>query len=1132
MQLLSYCKAPSWGKLNRTKILLVMKLTTFFLLFACLQVTAKGVAQKITLNETNSNLESILKKIEAQSEYTFLYKNNVLRKAAPVTLHVTQMSIDQVLELCFSGQPLTYKIFDQTVVIKEKVIQAILKSATVTNAPPPILIKGKVVTEKDEPIQGVSVMLKGSTTGSVTDASGLYSIAAADDGILVFSYVGYITQEIPVNNQTAIDVKLVEESKALNAVVVTALGIKRETKSLTYSTQSVDTKSITEARELNLMNSLEGKVAGLSINTSGSGLGADARVVLRGDRSISGDSQPLYVVDGVPIMGTPTDLSLDNLASINVLKGPNAAALYGSAAQNGVIILTTKKGKSGIHVSLNNSFMIQDPVVLVKFQNQFGQGQAGLYDKNSEFSWGPKMEGQMVDNWTLDPSLTGSQYALNPQPNNIKDALQQGSNLASNLTMSLGGEKTQALFSYTYTKGEGTLPGNTLDRHNVSLRVTSELSERFSFDSKVDYMQQKIENGFFGGRYNPTQMIYQLPRSIRTQDLADFEYTNTDNLVKQNYFNPGSANGGNPYWIFQRAPNETTRRRVISMASLTYKFSKALSVMARASFDGSNGGTENKFYNDNYASAPDGMYTLSRLTNSEFNGDFLLTYSKDVNKDWNFNLNAGGNVKYQRNNALSSSTGTAMIVPNFFTLSNTNLPVTSYNPGPNQDIQSLYAFGRVSYRNAVFLDVTGRNDWSSTLPSNNRSYFYPSLGLSAVLTDLIHSLPSQISFAKIRGSWAEVGNGATPYMLQRTAIFTSGGDNGFLQLNSTLPNPNLKPEKTKSLEGGLDLRFLNNRLGISFTTYKTNTINQLFLVALPVGSGASQSYTNGGDVENKGVEIVLNATPVRTTNFQWEVTANFARNKNKVKELSNGLTKLNLTPTGFFSNFILEQGQPFGNIYSRGFLRDSLGRVIVGTDGLPEITNGQTVLVGNFNPDWTGSLVNYFSYKNFSLSFVIEHREGGTVASETNAILYADGVTEQTLPGRDGSLVFGENVFSKETAVMADGSKNVTKTTAENFWRSIGGRNTPVGEAFVDNATNTRLRELTLGYMFPKKMLGGLPFSGVKLSFVARNLFFIYRASANLDPDFMNGTTPTSEGTQAFTPTTTRSMGLNLKIDF
>src|SRR5690606_1528398 len=386
-----------------------------------------------------------------------------------------------------------------------------------------------------------------------------------------------------------------------------------------------------------------------------------------------------------------------------------------------------------------------------------------------------------------------------------------------------------------------------------------------------------------------------------------------------------------------------------------------------------------KLYNDNYASAPDGQYNVESNRESEFNSDFLASFNKEIATDWNLSVSAGGNIKVQRNQAIRVSTGQAMIVPNFFALSNTNLPVVTHNPGLNQDIYSLYAFGQLSWKNAVFLDVTGRNDWSSTLPADNRSYFYPSVGLSAVLPDLF-TFPEAISMARLRGSWVEVGNSANPYMVKRTASFSAGGTNGFLALSNTLPNTNLKPERTRSTDIGLDLRFLENRFGIDLTVYKTNTYDQLFTVALPVGSGAREYYTHGGDVENKGIEALLSTTPVRQTNFNWDLNLNFGLNRNMVNRISDDRPRVNLTPSGFFSNFIIEEGQPFGNIYSRGFVRDEQGRVIVGANGLPKVTSGITELVANFNPDWTAGISNTFRYRNFGLSFLIEHRQGGTVA--------------------------------------------------------------------------------------------------------------------------------------------------------
>lgn len=997
-----------------------------------------------------------------------------------------------------------------------------------------IQISGKVTDVNGVSLPGVNILYKNSTIGTVTDLDGNYSITVPEgSGTLVFSFIGYVTQEIPIDSRTVINATMEESATALNEVIVTALGIEQRKEEITYSTQTVNTEQLTEARELNIMNSLKGKVAGLSITTSGSGLGAPARVVLRGNRSITGDSQPLYVVDGVPISGNPTELNSDNIASINVLKGPNAAALYGSAAQNGAIIITTLTGKAGVtNVSLNTSFMLREPQILTKFQNVYGQGQSGVYDKGSEFSWGPKMEGQMVEHWSPDPALAGTTYPFTPQPDNNLDVYQTGYNLATNLLATIGGEKTQAVVSYTFTDAKGTLPGNELNRNNLSIRVLNQLSDRITLDAKMDYMNQTINNGYFGGRYNPTRMIYRLPRNIHTEHIADFEYTDAEGLNRQNYFNPGSAIGGNPYWILHRTLNEVTRQRIISMASLTYDFTDELSLMLRGAYDGSNGGNEDRLYNDNYADAPYGMFEVGKSEGMEFNADFLLTYNKILTQNLDVQANLGGNTRIQRNSSVVSSTGDAMIVPNFFALSNTNFPETTHNPGSSQNIQSLYAFTKFSWQNAVFLDLTGRNDWSSTLPADNRSYFYPSVGLSAVMSELIPNFSETISFARIRASWAQVGNSASPYMLRRTASFSAGGTNGFIQLSSTLPNPDLRPEMTESFEVGLDFRFLQNRMGLDITAYKTNTKDQLFTVALPVGSGASQFYTNGGDVENKGIEVLLSASPVQTTDFNWDINLNYALNRNMVNRISDERPRLNLTPSGFFSNFIIEEGQPFGNIYSRGWLRDDQGRVLIGANGMPRVTSGITELVANFSPDWTGSFLSSFDYKGLTASFLIEHRQGGTVASETNAILYADGVTEQTLLGREGGLIFGQNIFPGETAILEDGTPNNIPIDAELFWRGIGGRNTPVGEAFVDDATNTRLRELTLGYTFDQTLFGGLPVSNVKLSLVGRNLFFIYRASENLDPDFMGGTSPTSEGTQAFTPATTRSYGVNLKINF
>jgi TonB-linked SusC/RagA family outer membrane protein len=1088
----------------------------------------------------NETLVQAFQKIEAQTPFHFMYRKEEVKAIGNLNLAPGKLNVAVLLRILLANTDLTYQQVDNQILIirstkkKQSSSPASIDiSKTLFNN---VVIKGQVTNAARQPQEGVSILLKGTSMGTSTGVDGRYAINVPENGILVFSYIGFVSQEVAVNSRTTIDVQLQEKASSLNDVVVTtALGIKREARSLTYSTQGVKTQNLTEARDLNVMNSLEGKVAGLSITSSGTGIGGSDRVILRGNRSISGDSQPLYVIDGVPVIGDPSDISPDNIASINVLKGPNAAALYGAAAQNGVIIIETKKGRAGaINISLNHTYQMLTPIESIRFQNEYAQGIAGVYLKASESSWGPKMTGQTVGLWSINPADAGKQYALTPQPNNVRDAFRNGFSTATNLNASMGGEKIQGMFSFTRTDAKGNVPGNTLGRNNLAVRVTSQLTNRLTLDTKIDYMQQVIHDPVVEdiNTLNPVKQIYMMPRNIRTEDARNYSFADASGVIRQNFWNPGSTLGLNPYFLLNRASNISTRQRGIVMASLSYDFSNALKLMVRGAYDVVNRSSEDKLSKDFYSRALNGLYTVTKSYYSLFNGDFLLTYTRKIHKDWNFNINFGGNMQQQRNNSLSSNTGVGMVVPDFFTLSNTLAPATSYDPGPDIDIQSLYAFSHLGWKNALFLDITGRNDWSSTLPAAHRSYFYPSVGLSAVLSDLIPKLPEQISLAKLRASWAKVGSGGPAYMLNRKASFSSGGNNGFLQLNSILPNPDLLPEQTNAYEIGLDISLFKNRLDLNVTGYKTNTLNQLFTVALPPGSGASQYFTNGGDVENKGIEIILSGILVRTGDFKWETNLNFSRNRNMVNKLNDERPKLIVGSDQSFRDFVVIQGQPFGQIYSIGFLRDAKGNVVVGSNGVPLNTGSRSVSVANANPDWMGGITNSFSYKNLSLSFLIDHRQGGTVLSVTNAMLMYEGLTEETLPGRAGGLIFGKNLFPDKTAVKADGTPNDIAVNAETFWRTLGGTVNPVGEAFVENMTNTRLREVMLGYTLPKSLLGNLPVSRVKLSLVGRNLFFIYRASHNLDPDISAGTNVLSEGQTSFAPPSTRSYGLNLKIDF
>jgi TonB-linked SusC/RagA family outer membrane protein len=605
--------------------------------------------------------------------------------------------------------------------------------------------------ETQRPLDGAQVQIVGTNLSTLTDTEGRFRIQNVPAGEVEVQVrrLGYAAgaQRVVVaaGATVTVDFELEQDVLALDELVVTALGIERGARSLTYSTQSINTAPLTEARELNVINSLQGKVAGLSINQSATGVGGHSRVILRGNRSITGSSEPLYVLDGVPISGGIRDINPDDIATVDVLKGPNAAALYGAAAQNGAIVMTTHRGVAdAIQFSVNQTFMLENPILADNYQNVYGQGTGGSYNPNSEFSWGPRMEGQMVDYWTFGDSdlLQGQQYSFLPQPNNIRDAFRTGYNSATNVTASIGRDETQAYVSFTYTDAEGMVPGNELTRSNLSVSVRSTVMDRLSLDGRLSYMRQSIENQLATGENftNPLRHIYRLPRNIRTEDIKPFEYDNIDGRSRQNYFNVGSNGGANPYWTLNRNLNQLLRNRVLAMGSLTYSFTDELRLMARASYDASTDGTETRLYNDTYVTAPFGRYELRKDEGTQFNGDVLLSYARSVGVDWSFDTNLGGNVQQRRNTWMRSNTGTALIVPNFFTLSNTLNPTAEHNVGQPVDVHSLYAFAQIGWRHAVYLDISGRNDWSSTLPADNRSYFYPSVGLSTVLSDLV-SLP-------------------------------------------------------------------------------------------------------------------------------------------------------------------------------------------------------------------------------------------------------------------------------------------------------------------------------------------------------------------------------------------------------
>ncbi|MEO9512216.1 MAG: SusC/RagA family TonB-linked outer membrane protein [Flavobacteriaceae bacterium] len=993
------------------------------------------------------------------------------------------------------------------------------------------------VTSDGEPLPGANIVVQGTSIGAQSDFDGNYTIEASEGDVLVFSYIGMVTQTIPVNTTSIINVIMLEDTNLLDEVVVTALGIKREKKSLTYATQNVGADEISKARPVNLVNGLSGKVAGISINRSGGGVGSASKVTLRGLRSIAGSSDPIYVIDGVVVGGGIDNISPDDIESISVLKGPNAAALYGSSANNGAIVVNTKSGSGGkgFAVTLSTTLTAETAHILTDYQNEYGQGIDGSYNPNTTFSWGPQFDGSQVAHWSNNPDFGTSTYAYEAQPNNVKDFFATGFNLATNLSISTNNENTSTYFSYTNTDVSGIVPGNDLEGHNFSVRVNTEIAEKLRVDAKLNYIKQNIDNQYEEGESfaNPIRHAVRLPRNIRTEDVSIFDFVDpTNGSTLQHFWVPGDNGGANPYWTANRNISELTRDRIITAVTLDYDLAKGLSIQARASLDKVVESKYTSWYNDSYIIADNGDYFTRNFQSQAFNGDLLLKYNGSINEDFKFNINGGGNLNKgefrsvdTRNNGLN--------VANIFGVNNASAISVTQEFEP-QEVQSVYGFGQLSYKNALFLDVTARNDWSSTLPAANRSYFYPSVGLTAVVSDLI-KLPEVFSFLKLRANWAQVGNDTDPFRLTKAVNLEQGTIAGsFLEFDVTDPALNLRPEQTESIEVGLDVRLLENRVGLDLTYYKSNSTDQLFLASVTGASGASNRFINGGDIENKGVEAILNIVPVRTDNFNWDLTLNFAKNTSEVLALADGIDELSIEEGDdfFFRRYILKVGNPFGDVYSRGFVRDDQGRVVVGANGVPLITDDKNTAIANFNPDWSGGIRNSFTYKDFNMSFLIDIRQGGSVASFTQAILASDGATSQTLVGRDGTAIFGQNVFSGETAVKEDGSPNDIQVSAQELWTNLGGRNTPVGEAFVRDASNVRLRELILGYSLPSNVTDRLPFESVSFSLVGRNLFFLSNKAGDIDPEVVSGTDNGAEGFESFSPPTTKSFGFNIKIGF
>lgn len=983
-----------------------------------------------------------------------------------------------------------------------------------------ITLTGTVTDVSDGlPLPGVNILVQGSTIGTQTDFDGNYTIEASTGDILVFSFIGMKPQSITVGTSSTIDVSMESDAEELGEVVVTALGIKREAKALTYSQQTVRSDELTKTRDPNFMNSIAGKAAGVEIKKSTSGAGGSTKIVLRGNKSLSGDSSPLFVIDGIPMannkgnqpdMWGGTDsgdglsaINPDDIASISILKGSNAAVLYGSQGANGVVVITTKQGVSGkTTVTLNSGYTFEHYQELPDLQFKYGA------------------IGNAKESWSTTPGDYESNY--------VDGFFQTGHNFNNSLTISGGNDKTTAYFSYGNITASGITPKNKYQKNNFTFKQSTKLfNDRVTVTSNVIMAIEETKNRLPSGYYlNPITGLYMFPRNRNFYDFKNtYEIFNTDrNLYEQNWF-VTDHHQSNPYWIINKEPKTDDSKRIIGSLNIAYDITDELKFQVRGNYDYA----VKKFEQQHAATSnatnvhPKGAWDYRKYDDQLVYTDVILSYNTNITEDISLTGVLGGS--YQKTiygDGVSVNTGTdGMLYPNEYLFQNlpTNVQVQS-TYGGSVIKEGVFANFQFGYKEMLFLDFAGRNDWASTLAlTGNDSYFYPSMGITAIVSDMV-SLPEAISFGKLRASYTQVGN-EVPF--NRINPQNTISSNGGVNRNTVKPFLDAKPEIITSIEFGTDWRFFSNRLGFDFTYYNIISNDQFIEIPLLQSEsegGYTTKFINAGEVTNKGIELTLNAAPIRTDDLQWTTAFNFTKNTNKIVDLGPDEDKeINLgSSEGYTSK--LRKGGSFNDVYVLKFLRDDQGRIIF-DEGKPRRTQ-LAELIGNLDPDWSLGWNNNISYKRFNLGLQINGKFGGKVFSQTESMLDGAGVSQRSADARDAGGVTVNGVDQTSGAA-------ITTVPAETWFRAIGDRN-GVGEAYIYDRTNIRLSQLSLGYDIDVEKLG-LPIRAATLSFIGNNLFF-FSKEAPFDPELAMSTSRNSQGLDNFNLPSTGTYGFNLKVTF
>ena len=1101
--------------------------------------TASAQSVPVTLRVSDAPLEQVLSAIEKQTTYLFVYDKNV-DVACRVSIDVKDTPLNNVLNTLFQSSDIAYAVENTSIVLSQK--------APAAQPGQPVTVTGKVVDASGMPVIGAAVIVKGTTIGTSTGVDGDFSLQVpppSADAVLEINYLGYEPIAQTVGSRTNITFTLRESAVDVDAVVVTALGIKRSEKALSYNVQQVNSEDIVANKDVNFINSLSGKVAGVTINSSSGGVGSASRVVMRGQKSISQTSNALYVIDGVPMFTTArdggtefasqgttdpiADINPEDIESMSVLNGAAAAALYGSDAANGAIVVTTKRGKAGYtSVTVSSNTEVMSPFVLPEFQNRYGTG-----DLNSS-------EGSIVRSW--GNRLNSSNY-MGYSPRD--DYFQTGVTGTESVSLSTGTEKNQTYFSAAAVNSRGVIPNNGYDRYNFTFRnTTSFLGDKLKLDVGASYVMQKDRNMTNQGTYNnPLVGAYVYPRGNDWDDIEMYERYDPARRLYTQYWPVGDAGMTmqNPYWINYRNLRENNKDRYMLNAALSYDVLDWLNVSGRIRVDNSSNDYTEKFYASTFTQltegSKNGLYGITKTKDKQVYGDVLVNINKTFGEDWSLQANAGASISDMRYDAMKvrgpipdgEITDEKPLLANVFNVQNlSNTSKTKrLQEGWREQTQSIFASVEIGFKNTYFLTLTGRNDWPSQLAGEHSvksSFFYPSVGASVVLSQLIPEMPKNLSYVKLRASYASVGVAFERYLANPRYSWNESGLNWSTQ--TRFPIYNLKPERTKSFEVGLTMRFLRH-FNLDFTYYNTKTQDQTFEPNISTGSGSSKLTIQSGNVRNRGFEVALGYSNT-WGKFSWDSNYTLSANKNKILSLADDV--VNPETGEHFSvdqldmggladaRFILREGGTLGDFYSRIDLkRDSNGAVYINEKGeiaSESITDVNSYIkLGSVLPDANMAWRNDFRWRNFNFGFMVSARLGGVVFSRTQAMLDYYGVSEVSAAARDAG------------GVMINGGDLVD---ANKWYTAIGSGNS-VPQYYTYSATNVRLQEASIGYTIPKKKLGDI--CEITLSLVGRNLWMIYN-KAPYDPETVATVNSYYQGIDYFMSPSTRNIGFNLRLKF